>query len=122
HALEPVVSPLLAVAGLALVFCAVMAIVGLILRYRGSHGDERQQVRRLAYLGLATVAAFVLNLIANAVFGDQTTSQPARFILVSTADLFFATVVIGIPVACGVAILRYRLYDLDVVVRKTVVF
>ncbi len=35
---------------------------------------------------------------------------------------WFLTLVAGMPIACGVAILKYRLYDLDVVVRKTVVF
>jgi signal transduction histidine kinase len=36
--------------------------------------------------------------------------------------LFFASILLGIPAACGISILRYRLYDLDVVVKKTVVF
>src|SRR5437016_11875547 len=36
--------------------------------------------------------------------------------------LFLAALLIGIPVASAIAILKYRLYDLDVVVKKTVVF
>jgi signal transduction histidine kinase len=36
--------------------------------------------------------------------------------------LFFGSILLGIPAACGISILRYRLYDLDVVVKKTVVF
>jgi signal transduction histidine kinase len=37
-------------------------------------------------------------------------------------SLFVASLAVGIPIACGIAILKYRLYDLDVVIKKTVVF
>ena len=55
-------------------------------------------------------------MVGQAVFGENDAIGLALFILM------FITLVIGIPAACGVAILKYRLYDLDVVIRKSFVF
>ncbi len=59
---------------------------------------------------------FVLSFLATAVFGDQSWQSGAMFL-----TMFF-TLIFGVPIACGIAILRYRLYDLDVVIRKTVLY
>ncbi len=87
--------------------CSVAAIIALILRYRRSTGDEHQQMRWLAYVML-------LALVCLAV-GVPTAWWP--FMIVS-----FVMIGIGVPVACAIAVLRYRLWDLDVVVTKAVVF
>jgi signal transduction histidine kinase len=102
--------------------CSVAAVAALIIRLRRAQGMERQQVRWLAYSGAAALLLplFVVLLV------------PAAFAMHSDAlgnflgSLFWfgITVILalGIPIASGIAILKYRLYDLDVVVKKTVVF
>ncbi len=91
------------------------AIVALILRFRRSRGEERQQIRWLVYVvavvGLLILISIVQDLLLKAgVLGDV---------------LFVSIVVmagIGVPAAIGIAILKYRLYELDVVVKKTVLY
>ena len=108
---------LLWVGGLGLLSVAIASVVGLVQRFRRAGGEERQQIRWLAYVaglgGLLLVLAIVSGIGLQA--GE---SRPANDLLFF---LFFACIGIGVPVAVGVAVLRYRLWDLDVVVKKTVV-
>jgi signal transduction histidine kinase len=91
------------------------SIVGLVLRYRRSRGEERQQIRWLVYVA-EVVGILILVGIAEELL-------PGASIL---GDIVFFTTVavigIGVPAAIGVAILKYRLYDLDLVVKKTVLY
>jgi signal transduction histidine kinase len=101
-------------AGFVLFWGAVLSAVSLIQRYRRSPSAERQQIRWLALLGVVT-AAFMLVMIALGGAGvtGETIENLAFFILV-------ALVFLGVPITCGVAILKHGLWDLDVVVKKTV--
>ena len=121
EALGPAIGTLLTLAGFAILGCGVLAVFSLFMRYREAEGDARQQVRWLAYVGLATLIAFVAIFISVGLWGDP---PPAGAPTVISGVLFAILVwivVFGIPIACGIAILRYRLYDLDVVIKKTLV-
>ncbi len=86
-----------------------LASVGsLFLRFRRSAGIERQQIKWVTF-GLAF--AFVMIIV-----GDFVLSGSGVLAAVVAGAGFLA-----FPVSIGVAVLRFRLYDLDVVVRKTVV-
>ena len=86
----------------------VMAAGSLVVRYRRAKGMERQQLRWLALA--ATVAAVALVVaVAAAVLGGS-----VGVVLVAAG----ASVVV-LPLATGAAILRYRLYDLDRIVSRT---
>ena len=101
-----------AVAGIAgLVGCAVLAAWSLYSRARRGPTVERQQIRWLAYSG-----CLVALVLVPAVSLSLTAGIPGR---VAAGALMVA--VMAMPVAVAVAVLRYRLYDLDIVVRKTVV-
>ena len=93
---------------------AIASIVALIIRLRRSSGVERQQVRWLAYTG-AGIIFLVPFVILGGALGNNVLGGIFWFGL-------FGILCVGIPVASGIAILKYRLYDLDVVVKKTVVF
>lgn len=113
-ALEPVVGPLLAVAYVALVSVIAAALVSIVLRWRRSEGVERQQIR--LFTGVVVLASLLfVGTFATSVGG----SSPLGDL---TWLAFFVTLGIGVPVTMGVAILRYRMYDVEVVIRKTVVF
>jgi signal transduction histidine kinase len=92
------------------------AIVSLVQRYRRSNGEEREQLRWLAYVGSLIVVAFFAQITLSIAVGVDSSAGNVTFIIT------FCAVVMGIPSACGIAILKYHLYDIDVVVRKTVVF
>jgi signal transduction histidine kinase len=111
-------------AGLVALVCAGLAILSLVLRFRRSSGMERQQIRWLGYVGAVLVAvpllvlliALVRSLIGVNVVVENDPVGVAAWIS------FFAVLLFGVPAACAIAILRYRLYQLDVVVKRTVVF
>jgi len=121
EALGPAIGTLLAIAGFAILGCGALAVFSLFIRYREAEGDARQQVRWLAYVGLASVIAFVAVFISVGLWGDP----PPAGVPTVISNVLFAilvwTIVFGIPIACGIAILKYRLYDLDVVIKKTLV-
>ena len=97
------------------VICGLLCLVGLILRFRRSRGEERQQMRWVAYMGGAAFTFFVLTFASGLVFGDSGLNEIMWLLLILSIGL-------GIPIGFAIAILRYRLYDLDIVVQKTVVF
>src|SRR5919109_1468201 len=89
----------------------VLAAVSAILRFRRSSGVERQQLKWFAFAG-GLMAAYLLISIALEVMRIDTGSID---------QIISGVVYLGIPTAVGIAILQYRLWDLDVVVKKTVV-
>jgi len=107
-----VIDTLTLAGGFATLLTAFAAGLAIVVRFRHADPDVRQQIRWLAFIALAFVLWFVLTMA----LGDNETFGNITF------SLMFITLVVGIPVACAVAILRYRLYDLDVVIRKTLVY
>ncbi len=88
-------------------FCMVAALVSLVIRFRRSRGEERQQLKWFTFAGALTiVVAFSEDILPSVDFGD----------------FFFGVVLSLIPTAVGIAILRYRLYDIDRIINKTLVY
>ena len=89
---------------------AVVAALGLVPRLRRARGVERQQLKWITYAAALQGIGWVLVALD----------------LRDTAGELAVAVVLGtlllIPIAAGIAILRYRLYDIDVVIRRTVVY
>jgi len=117
----PFLTPVLGVAawvgGLGLLAMSLASVLALVFRFRSSSGDERQQLRWLVAMASLTGVFLVLTVITAIGVGNQ-----PRTINDVMFTLFFLCLGIGIPGACATAILKYRLYDLDIVVKKTVVF
>ena len=93
------------------VLLLLLSLVALVLRLRRSRGEQRQQLRWLTAAAFALVAGFVLANLAG--LGSDATRVWA------VVPLFVAYA--SVPVAAGVAILRYRLYDIDLVINRAVV-
>jgi signal transduction histidine kinase len=89
----------------------VVAAGSMVVRFRRSSGVERQQLKWFAFAAVVLVAYFLISGILEA-FGipEGTWSEVV-------SGLAF----LGIPVAVGISILQYRLWDLDVVVKKALV-
>ncbi len=121
-AIAGLMSVILAVAAIALVVCSFASFAALIVRYRGATQEERQQIRWLAFVGALAAIAFLLIVILGTAAEkhlDNSALQVASVLAVSFLGLVMG---VGIPGATLVAVFKYRLYDLDLVVRKTVVF
>lgn len=110
------VETLTTVAGLVVAVGALVSVLSLIQRYRRAARLERQQIRWLAFLGvfLGIILVITLGLIATGAINDEGLVSGLTFFA------FIAGMFLGIPLVCGIAILRHGLWDLDVVVKKTV--
>ena len=98
---------------LAALLASVMAVV---LRWRRSTYQERQQLKWLVYVVALAVVAGLAGLALGGIwanFGFIT----AVAVLVTTAG-----VGLGISAAIGLAVLKYRLYDIDVIINRTLVY
>src|SRR5205807_8769720 len=73
-------------------------------------------------IGAVAATAFVVLLGVSATVCPGDSGGSCAVFGDITWTIFFLSLALGIPIACGIAILKYRLYDLDIVVKKTVVF
>jgi hypothetical protein len=81
------------------------AFASLVVRFRRSRGDERQQLKWITFAAALLPLTFAGDLLPDTV-----------------GNLLFAVVVSFLPVAAGVAILRYRLYEIDRLINRTLVY
>jgi hypothetical protein len=110
EALRPVFD-LLEIPMLALYFTLLFAsAASLVVRFRRSGSVERQQIKWLAFAALAIPVWFLTNSPIDAF---------SRTLFLAMDALIFSAL---IPLAAGVAILTYRLYDIDVVINRTLVY
>lgn len=89
---------------------AIAAAVGLVPRFVRAHGIERKQLKWMTF----AAALQGLSWVVLALDLPGTAGELAQYAIFGTLLL--------IPVATGIAILRYRLYDIDVVIRRTLVY
>ncbi len=99
------------------VVCAALAAVSLVLRFRRATGVERQQLKWFALAGLLALAGLMVALVA--VVSPGGWRNPVGAVGWFT---FLFSCTIGLPAATGVAILRHRLYDIDLVIKRTLVY
>ncbi len=93
---------------------AIAGAVSLILRLRRSRGDERQQLKWFVFAGAVFCAVFAVAPVLWSLPPSPKTAWiwPALFLLGAST----------IPAATGIAILRYRLYDVDVIINRALVY
>lgn len=114
-----VIEVLSVVGGFSCLLAVMLAGASLVARFRSRRGDERQQIKWLAFVGAAFLAELALTVGVGIPLGDSAAVQGFGNWMFR---LMFLTLALGIPAACAVAILKYRLYDIDVVISKTVVY
>jgi len=94
---------------------ALAASVSLVARLHGARGLERQQIRWFAYAAaVAAVGAIVYYVISGAL-GSWWLHWEVGFVATMVGLL-------GLPVALGVAVLRYRLHDVGLIINLTLVY
>ena len=94
--------------------CCVLAVISVFVRLQSAEGEERQQIKWFAYAAAVLLSTFFLGLPLAAVIGA-----------IGGTWAGLIPIVIGvstIPVAFGIAILKYRLYDIDLLINRTLVY
>lgn len=92
----------------------LVAAISLFVRLRRARGPERQQVKWFVYaVGLVVGAAIVAYPVADAI---------GSVWLKWIGFVFFIVGLMAIPISMGIAILRYRLYGIDIIINRTLVY
>ena len=92
------------------------ATASLVVRYRRAGTVERTQIRWIAFAGGVVLAGVVLAFVPTGLGLAEENSAPAF-----VEGLLYAAFT-ALPVAIGISVLRYRLYDIDVVINRTLVY
>jgi hypothetical protein len=88
----------------------LVAAASLFVRLRRARGEERQQVKWLAYAATVLATSFFLSSVSGAIGASW-----VGFVLSMVGFL-------GIPMAAGIAVLKYRLYEIDLLINRTLVY
>ena len=106
---------------LLLPLCMVASALSLVLRYRRSRGEEREQIKWIAFaatvVGLLYLIAMVSSLTFSGPWGGAGT--PLWLGLLQQAALVSFS---AVPIAVGFAVLNYRLYEIDLIINRTLVY
>ncbi|HSK99746.1 MAG TPA: hypothetical protein VK869_05370 [Rubrobacteraceae bacterium] len=109
-----------------LVVSVIGAIASLVARLRSAGGRERQQVKWVAWtLGLGAAGITVAVIAASFEPADGVAEGSAAVVYVMGVIGWFGALAVlglGVPAAIAVAIVRYRLYDIDVIINRTLVY
>ena len=93
-----------------LLMLAVASVASLFVRYRRGARTERSQIKWLLYAGTLFLVVYVQAFVFNNVSGTDAFSVALNLSILT------------LPIAIAIAILRYKLYDIDLVIRRTLVY
>lgn len=106
---------LVTVANILVAAGTVGSVAALVVRFRRSHGTERAQLKWLAYAG---VVALLVNIVIYAWY----VARPDDPLAYELTIIGITAALVVIALAAGIAILRHRLYDIDLVINRTLVY
>jgi signal transduction histidine kinase len=93
--------------------------VSVVLRFRSSTGTERAQMKWLTTAAAAVAVVYLAAMLASIDAGWDTSTTPTWVAIIQNASFISFAL---IPISIGFAVLRYRLYDIDLVISKTLVY
>ena len=99
---------------LCLVAVMVLCAASILMRFRRSQGIERQQLKWFSYAIALFALVFIAYLLTTLLWGEWLPN--------TASDVVFAIGYGLIPVSAGIAILRYRLYDIDRIINRSLVY
>ena len=86
------------------------AAASIVVRFRRAHGAERAQIKWFTVAAAQLVVAFVVSFALAPVIGEQ------------TSWVIIATALLALALAVAIGVMRYRLYDIDVVINRALVY
>jgi hypothetical protein len=108
---------------LLLPICILASALSLVLRYRRAGREVREQIKWLAFAASFVGVVFFGSLITQLLFApDSLTTNETPPLWVSLEQNITFLGYAGIPVSVGFAILKYRLYDIDVIINRALVY
>lgn len=105
------------VTGPAIVLLFPVAVIGLFVKRRRATAEGRLQLKWFMFAASLLVVVLVLAAVAEVAFPTQSADTASL-----VGGFVFAVVNASLAASIGIAVLRYRLYDIDLVIRRTVVY
>jgi hypothetical protein len=101
--------------------CMLASALSLVMRYRRAGGEEREQIKWIASSALAVVVVYMVTLVISLLSWTDwfVEGNPPWLILLQYAAGTSLTV---IPIAVGFAVLKYRLYEIDILINRALVY
>lgn len=94
----------------ALLFLGLLSAVSLVYRFRTTSPEQRQQIKWFMYPAAMLVIVVLLERPIQTLFGE------------TIEQIFFSGAILALPVGTAIGILKYRLFDVDVVINRTLVY
>jgi hypothetical protein len=102
--------------------CMLASALSLVLRYRRSGGEERQQIKWIAFAASVVVVLYAIAMIASFFFpaDSWTTAGSVWWLNLLTYAVLSSFALV--PMAVGIAVLKYRLYEIDIIINRALVY
>jgi signal transduction histidine kinase len=110
------ISTIILVGAILVLPAGVLCIASLVVRYRNSLSEDRERIKWLAYVAVADAVLLLVGEVVSSIVGCEVRCGNDVF------GAFFLILSLGVPAAVGAAILRHGLYDIDVIINKTVLY
>ena len=108
---------------LLLPLCMLASALSLVLRYRRSGGEVREQIKWLAFAACFIAVTYLSSLLVRISFELESVNTGAADPLwLTLVDSLNQLSYAGVPVALGFAVLKYHLYDIDIIINRTLVY
>jgi signal transduction histidine kinase len=119
RSLSSVIAGVGSLSGISLLYVGLlaMAVVAAVVRFRSGGQELRLQIKWVAFAAVAGVAFQVIGSLAAVQCGCQSSPVGVTALLAEAA-----VALIGVPVAITIAILKHRLFEIDVIINRTVVY
>ncbi len=116
--LHGLISTALVAIAWATFLASAACLAGLVVRFRRGDAELRQQVKWLGFAAAGAVASIILAIATIVICrcGEDPALSGVFWLL------FFLIVAFGVPASIAVAVLKYRLYEIDVIISKAVVY
>src|SRR5215218_5073838 len=117
--------PWVATAGIAILLllplCMIASALSLVMRYRRSGGEEREQIKWIAFAASVVGLLYLITMVSSLTYSGPwgAAGTPLWLGLLQQAALVSFT---AVPIAVGFAVLKYRLYDIDLLINRTLVY
>ncbi|HEX2741579.1 MAG TPA: hypothetical protein VHM69_14135 [Rubrobacter sp.] len=109
EALRPVMEGFQSIALVWYIGLILAAAASLVVRFRRSVGEERLQLKWFTFAAAFIPVWFLVN-------------SPIEAAIPNLFALLDSLIIAAVPIAAGIAILRYRLYDIDLIINRTLVY
>jgi hypothetical protein len=96
--------------------------LSLVLRYRRSGGEERQQIKWMAFSASVVVVLYAMAMVVSVAFPEESWTTAGSVWWLNLLTYVVLASFTTVPIAVGIAVLKYRLYEIDVIINRALVY